>query len=121
MLSCVFIFISIYIYIFNIVVDHLPRSTPTPPILCHESVTVILHVHQTNISPIHLSTTQVITVGGSYSGNLAAWFKVKYPHLSDGSVASSAPVTAQTNFTGYMDVVADSLVYFSGLVVLVKC
>lgn len=53
-------------------------------------------------------------MGGSYSGNLAAWFKVKYPHMSDGSVASSAPLTAQTNFSGYMEVVADSLAYFEG-------
>ena len=31
-----------------------------------------------------------------------------------GSIASSAPVIAETNFYGYMDVVAQSLIYFSG-------
>jgi pimeloyl-ACP methyl ester carboxylesterase len=59
-------------------------------------------------------SSQVITVGGSYSGNLAAWFSVKYPQLTDGSIASSGPIYAETNFTQYMDVVADSIEYFEG-------
>lgn len=59
-------------------------------------------------------TSQIITVGGSYSGNLAAWFSVKYPAMTDGSVASSGPILAETNFTEYMDVVADSLEFFEG-------
>jgi hypothetical protein len=60
-------------------------------------------------------SSQVITVGGSYSGNLAAWFSVKYPAMTDGSVASSGPILAETNFTQYMDVVADSLEFFEGI------
>jgi len=59
-------------------------------------------------------SSKVITVGGSYPGNLAAWFRLKYPSVTDGSIASSAPLTAQTNFPEYMDVVAQSLLYFSG-------
>jgi hypothetical protein len=58
---------------------------------------------------------QVITYGGSYAGNLAAWFSVKYPHIVDGTVASSAPVTAEYNFTQYMDVVTNSIIYFEGI------
>jgi lysosomal Pro-X carboxypeptidase len=30
----------------------------------------------------------VITFGGSYPGNLAAWFRLKYPFLTVGSIAS---------------------------------
>lgn len=60
-------------------------------------------------------SSQVITVGGSYSGNLAAWFSVKYPAMVDGAVASSGPILAEANFTEYMDVVADSLEYFEGI------
>jgi hypothetical protein len=58
--------------------------------------------------------SRVITVGGSYPGNLAAWFRLKYPHVTHGSIASSAPVIAQTNFPEYMDVVGQAILHFSG-------
>lgn len=71
---------------------------------------VITHVKES----LGSTTSKVVTVGGSYPGNLAAWFRLKYPSITVGSIASSAPLTAQTNFPEYMDVVAQALVHFSG-------
>jgi len=56
----------------------------------------------------------VITFGGSYPGNLAAWFRLKFPHQTIASVASSAPVQADLDFYQYMDVVDASLASIMG-------
>ncbi|GIQ82805.1 peptidase S28 [Kipferlia bialata] len=50
-----------------------------------------------------------IAIGGSYSGNLAAWMRLRYPHLIAGALASSAPVKAEVDYYQYFDVVQASL------------
>ena len=50
-----------------------------------------------------------VSFGGSYSGSLSAWLRLKYPHLFHAAVASSAPMLAILDFTDYLVVVNKSL------------
>ncbi|XP_028179351.1 putative serine protease K12H4.7 [Ostrinia furnacalis] len=52
-------------------------------------------------------SSKVVVVGGSYSGNLAAWMKLLYPELVDAAIASSAPVLAKKYFYEYLETVSD--------------
>eukprot|EP00049_Salpingoeca_infusionum_P005225 m.89520 g.89520 ORF g.89520 m.89520 type:complete len:500 (+) comp12897_c0_seq1:211-1710(+) len=54
------------------------------------------------------SSNKWISFGGSYPGMLAGWFRLKFPHLVHGAVASSAPVQADVDMQGYNDVVAQA-------------
>ncbi|XP_031401896.1 lysosomal Pro-X carboxypeptidase-like [Punica granatum] len=66
---------------------------------------VIIHVKRM----LNAQKSPVIVMGGSYGGMLAAWFRLKYPHIALGAFASSAPILLPVNFTphyGYYTIVS---------------
>ncbi|KAL0973367.1 hypothetical protein UPYG_G00202530 [Umbra pygmaea] len=56
-----------------------------------------------------LANSKWVAFGGSYSGALAAWSRLKYPHLIHAAIASSAPLNATVNFSEYLELVWQSL------------
>ncbi|WJX73234.1 lysosomal Pro-Xaa carboxypeptidase [Trifolium repens] len=50
---------------------------------------VLIHIKKI----LHAERSPIVAVGGSYSGMLASWFRLKYPHhLAICALASSAPI-----------------------------
>ncbi|KAK6147249.1 hypothetical protein DH2020_018161 [Rehmannia glutinosa] len=60
--------------------------------------TLILDL-KNNLSATH---SPVVVFGGSYGGMLAAWFRLKYPHVAVGALASSAPILNFDNITSHL-------------------
>lgn len=52
---------------------------------------------------------KVITFGGSYPGALSAWFRLKYPHLTDGSISSSGVVQPMYEFPQFDKQINESM------------
>ncbi|CAL1374135.1 unnamed protein product [Linum trigynum] len=63
---------------------------------------VLLHVKKS----LKAENSPIIVFGGSYGGMLATWFRLKYPHIALGALASSAPIL-------YFDDITPSNGYYS--------
>ena len=57
----------------------------------------------------HNVTCPVLVIGGAYSGSLASWFRLYYPHVANYSWASSAPIAFKGKFKEFDEMVAKSL------------
>ncbi|XP_072930540.1 putative serine protease K12H4.7 isoform X2 [Epargyreus clarus] len=50
-----------------------------------------------------------IVFGGSYPGSMAAWMRLKYPHMVYAAVSSSGPLKAKMDFQEYYKVVVQAV------------
>ncbi|OQR89455.1 lysosomal Pro-X carboxypeptidase, partial [Thraustotheca clavata] len=55
---------------------------------------LINHIKKVLKAPL----SPVVAFGGSYGGMLAAWMRLKYPHLIHGTIAASAPMLSFLGF-----------------------
>ncbi|XP_069474268.1 putative serine protease K12H4.7 isoform X9 [Ambystoma mexicanum] len=73
----------------------------------------LAHFQTVMTQKLGLGNRKWVAFGGSYPGSLAAWYRLKYPHLVTASIASSAPLNAVVNFSGYLEVVQQSLASYN--------
>lgn len=73
----------------------------------------VLYDYATVVRKFKTSNSQkVIALGAEYSGNLATFFRLKYPHLIDGAVASSAGMLTSLDKNGELFYKKLSQIYY---------
>ena len=65
---------------------------------------VVTHLNNFYAANRSVTGLKWIHMGGSYAGNMAAYYRLKYPHLSVGAFAISGPVEAVVDYTGFFAV-----------------
>ena len=49
-----------------------------------------------------------LVIGGSYPGAMSAWYRYKYPHLTVGSLASSAVINSILDYKQFDQVIKNA-------------
>jgi len=91
-------------------VQNFDGPTPLKFLSSRQALADLANFHQFATGKYGLTSpgNKWISFGGSYPGMLAGWFRIKYPHLVHGSIASSAPVHAKLDMQGYNNVAAEA-------------
>lgn len=76
-------------------------STPNLRFLTTEAALDDLAYFQRSLSLQKKWSGRWISFGGSYPGSLSAYYRLKFPYLVAGALASSAPVMAKEDFIEY--------------------
>uniref|UniRef100_A0A915D428 Uncharacterized protein n=1 Tax=Ditylenchus dipsaci TaxID=166011 RepID=A0A915D428_9BILA len=75
----------------------------------HVLADLAVFVESTNVWENNTANPRWVLFGGSYGGNLVALFRLRYPTLSVGGVASSAAMQPKTDFYEYMQKVEQDI------------
>ncbi|WPU63229.1 S28 family serine protease [Peredibacter starrii] len=84
--------------------ESLPTANLTAQNLQHlslEAALMDLATFQQDLMKTRGWTGKWIVTGGSYAGTLAAFYRLKFPTLAAGALASSAPVLMKNRFSEY--------------------
>jgi len=88
----------------------LLNSTALSYLTIEQALADLVNFQASMVSQYNLSSsTKWVFFGCSYSGALAAWYRLKYPQFTFGVLAGSAPVEAVLDFYQYDQVVSASL------------
>uniref|UniRef100_A0A915DQ36 Uncharacterized protein n=1 Tax=Ditylenchus dipsaci TaxID=166011 RepID=A0A915DQ36_9BILA len=82
----------------NSSVEILSKLLTTEQVLADAAV----FIKSMNAADNNTADPRWVIFGGSYGGNLVAAFRLRYPKLSVGGIASSGPLQAKTDFYEYM-------------------
>merc|ERR1712064_51694 len=87
----------------SLATEHLPYLTS------RQALHDLAHWQKSIMRDANLTGSKFFCIGGSYPGNLAAWYRGEFPELTAGCWAASGPLHAVMDWPGYGQMVWRSL------------